>query len=179
MGEWDMTDKILEIARTWDGSRLPPGDHAILRLSAASEGLRVAVEAPYYGDPPPPTPPGPTDQLWNYEVVELFILGDGPNRPYLEIELSPHGHHLVLQLEGVRCIVESKLPLDYRAEIRGDRFRGDAVVPRSYLPPAPHRINAYAIHGRGDARRHLAMEPVPGPAPDFHRLESFVPVDLP
>ncbi len=35
------------------------------------------------------------------------------------------------------------------------------------------RANLYAIHGVGTARRHLAMTPVPGEAPDFHRLEYF------
>jgi hypothetical protein len=46
------------------------------------------------------------------------------------------------------------------------------------LPP-PHRLNAFAMHGLGLRRRYLAMEPVPGEAPDFHRLEHFLPWILP
>jgi hypothetical protein len=56
---------------------------------------------------------------------------------------------------------------------------GTAWLPRALLPPPPHRINAYSIHGAGDARRYLAWEPVPGEVPDFHRLERFVAATLP
>jgi hypothetical protein len=41
------------------------------------------------------------------------------------------------------------------------------------VPEGPWRFNAYAIHGVGAARRYLAHFPVPGPRPDFHRLECF------
>ncbi len=52
-------------------------------------------------------------------------------------------------------------------------------MPRSWLPPGPHRVNAYAIHGVGAARRYLAWAPSEGEGPDFHRLEAFRPAVLP
>lgn len=158
-------------------------------LEASAEGsLVVRVEAPFYGDPPPPGPPGPTSELWEYEVVELFVAesidgaasDDSGAVRYLELELSPHGHHLVLRLHGVRNVVEEGLELDYGAEIdsASGRWTGEAVVPREWLPPAPHHVNAFAIHGLGDARRYLAWSPLPGARPDFHQPGRFPRVEL-
>jgi len=126
-------------------------------------------------------------------VVELFVLAL-PAR-YLEIELGPHGHHLVLQLDGVRNVIETVTELDYDSAVTGARWRGRAVLPSSQLPDwrsggrrsrgsesgmsgtGASRVNAYAIHGRGTGRRYLAAYPVPGPVPDFHRLECFGPLE--
>jgi hypothetical protein len=121
----------------------------------------VEIDAPYFGDAPPPgaVRGEPFDGLWNYEVVELFIASiasmqsrngfssdasvvsdissldstaagaSTPVRPdaphYLELELSPHGAHLVLQLDDVRRVRASKLQLPYSdARIDGDRWHG-------------------------------------------------------
>ncbi len=166
----------LHIQREWSGASVGPEEAVLLTLEDDGE-LVLTVEAPFHGDPPPPGAPGPTWGLWEHEVVELFVLG--PGERYTEIELGPHGHHLVLQLEGVRRPVPRELALEYEAEIEGDRWRGLARVPRALLPEGPHRVNAYAIHGQGEARRYLAFEPVPGDRPDFHRLERFVALPLP
>ncbi|TNF34871.1 MAG: hypothetical protein EP329_06820 [Deltaproteobacteria bacterium] len=163
----------LFVAHTWDGTPVAPEERALVAVTIAEGALRLTVDAPYHGDPAPPGPPGPTDGLWDYEVVELFVLG--PDARYTEIELGPHGHHLVLRLEGRRNPVATRLPLAYAATIDGARWRGTAEVPLTLLPPGPHRANAYAIHGVGTARRYLAMTPVPGDQPDFHRLDRYEP----
>lgn len=153
-----------------------------MRLAGDDQALRIEVDGPYHGDPPPPGPPGPTERLWEHEVVELFVVGhagtDGAV-PYTEIELSPHGHHLVLRLLGVRQVVARELPLDFEATIEGARWRGLARLDRAFLPPGPHRVNAFALHGQGAHRRYLAWTPVGGREPDFHRIERFPSFTLP
>ncbi|HVS02548.1 MAG TPA: hypothetical protein VMT16_07245, partial [Thermoanaerobaculia bacterium] len=168
----------LRIAATWDGRPVAASEVVTLTLKPLRRGLRLRVEAPFHGDPPPAGPPGATDRLWEREVVELFLVGAGEPVPYTEVELGPHGHHLVLRLAGVRQVVASRLPLRYRAAIAGGRWAGEALLPRDLLPPPPHRVNAFAIHGSGEARRFLAMAPVPGPRPDFHQLARFPVLDL-
>ena len=145
-------------------------------LEVRFEGLELWVDviSPFYGDTPPRQLPGSTERLWEYEVVELFLLGDNLN--YLEIELSPHGHYLVLQLQGVRQVVQQDLPIKYESTIAGNTWRGRALIPISYVPSGNLRANAYAVHGTGTGRSYLAAVAIPGEKPDFHRLEVFCPL---
>lgn len=163
----------LIVAHTWDGAPAAPGERARVTVIAETDGspIRLDIDAPFHGDPAPAAPVGPTDALWEHEVVEVFLLGADDR--YTEVELGPHGHHLVLRLEGRRNVVDRLHPLDFTASVDGSRWRGTARLPRHLLPAGPILVNAYAIHGVGPARRHLAMTPVPGPAPDFHRLAAF------
>ncbi len=161
----------LAIAHTWDGHPLPEGACASVTLSWAADALRIEVDAPWARDPSPPGRPGPTDGLWNHEVVELFV---ACGSRYTEVEIGPYGHHLVLQLDGVRSPVASQLPLALTTERTGDRWRAVAQLDRRWLVDAPTTCNAYRIAGVGDARRYHAHAAVPGPQPDFHRLQHFV-----
>lgn len=164
----------LEIAGTWNGGPLASGEHARVDVELG-DVIEVRVEASFHDDPPPDGPAGRLDGLWEYEVVELFLLGAGD--AYLEIELGPHGHWLGLGLEGRRRIVRDEIPIDFQSEQRGDRWRGEARIEACFLPRSIRGVNAYALHGVGAERRYLAAHPVPGPAPDFHRLEHFAALD--
>lgn len=178
----------LPIERTWRGELLPRSHRARIEAALEGDALVVRFSAPYFDDPEPREPRGVLDGLWDYEVIELFVAG--PGSEYLEIELGPHGHHLVLQLSDVRLRARSGLPIDYDCTVSplakqalgcGEpcgRSEGVARVPRSYLPERVTRANAYLIHGVGAARCHHAHAPVPGEQPDFHRLACFVPCVL-
>ncbi len=165
----------LIVASTWNGEAIALSEQVRVRLRFVASGLRIAVSAPFHGDPPPPGAPGSTDGLWQHEVVELFVAGpaDDDGIPYTEIELSPWGHHLVLQLHGVRNRVAAEPSIAFRACRRGRRWLGAARVDLALLPPQPWRANAFAIHGVGDARRYLAATPLPGERPDFHQPANF------
>lgn len=158
---------------------VPESEVASVRIESRAPHLLLQVDAPYHGDPAPPGAPGSTPGLWDFEVVELFLLGR--HNRYLEIELGPHGHYLVLELHGRRNPAATQNVLEFRAtrpEQAGGRWRGEARVPLAWLPPGMDRANAYAIHGVGAARCYLAWQPVPGDVPDFHRLEHFAPIAI-
>lgn len=164
----------LTIAHTWDGARLHPDERATVRLCDAGDHVRLSVRAPFEDDPPPPGPPGPTPGLWHHEVVECFLAGaDGS---YLEVELGPHGHHLVLSLSGVRQVVWQARPLDVRFVKGCHTWTAEARIPLAWLPPRPWTANAYRIHGVGAARVYHAHAPLPGAAPDFHQPAVFPPL---
>jgi hypothetical protein len=165
----------LTIASTWDGEPLPLAERVLLRLRLDSDALRIALAAPFHDDPPPPGAPGPTEGLWEHEVVELFVVGAATagGVRYTEIELSPWGHHLVLRLHGVRRTVSGALPLDLRTCRRDGRWLAAARLDGAHLPPQPWLANAFAIHGIGAARRYLAAHSLPGPHPDFHQPHRF------
>ena len=161
----------LVIERYWDGRPLPAPEHVSVQLSWDSGDLILSVDAPYFDDPVPEHPVGSTWELWEHEVVELFLLGDSER--YTEIEVGPHGHFLLLRLDGCRNIVDRTLPMQLESQIDGSRWRGVARIEGKYLPHPIRRLNAYAIHGEGAQRIYAAWTPVPGPEPDFHRLKCF------
>ena len=47
-----------------------------------------------------------------------------------------------------------------------------------YFPPGVTKFNAYSIHGTDNDRIYEVLFPVPGPFPDFHRLELFQLIDF-
>ena len=166
----------LRIRHTWDGAECLPEEQVKISLQANESDLTIQVSAPYHGDRVPPNPPGPTDFLWEYEVVEVFILGS--EQRYTEIELGPHGHYLVLQLAGRRNAIRRCLPIQYESNIQGQEWQAIARIPLTFLPHDASHINATAIHGEGHQRRFLAWTPMPGDEPDFHRLDVFQPFML-
>lgn len=165
------------ITKTWSGELIGDDEQVACSLTwlPTLGVLRWVVEAPFHGDPAPEGPPGHRDVLWEHEVVELFLVGPASDtgRPYLELELSPHGHFLVLALRDIRALSHHHKALSYSASIVGSRWQGQADIPVSWVPEGTLSWNAYAIHGEGERRRYLAMTPVPGDAPDFHRLHCF------
>lgn len=166
-----------EIARTWDGHPIGADEACAIDVQTTDDEIVLVVDAPYHGDPAPTGDPGSRDALWEYEVVEWFLASEAG--PYLEVELGPHGHFLVLQLDRVRHAVARDLPIRWDARIDGSRWRGLARVPRRYLPDAPYRGNAYAIHGVTTERRYLVAIPLPGRGPDFHKPQHFEPCEVP
>jgi len=170
-----MTSFLYSIRQQWDG-RSTGHDPIELTLTPHSAGLDLEVTAPFFNDPE--NPGGEQGeafpQLWDYEVVEAFFLSDDGR--YLEIELSPHGQHLVLLLNGCRNMLKDRLPLQYEQSINGSVWKGKASIPAAYLPAGVTKFNAYAIHGSGDKRMYEALYPAEQgkhQQPDFHRLEYF------
>lgn len=171
-----VTQRIL-IHHLWDGSPAAPDEHVALDLVAnpPTSAWTLLIDAPFHDDPAPPDPPGHTPGLWNFEVVELFLFGaDGR---YLELEFGPRGHHLALELHGIRNIVREVPNIQFRSDVERRRWRGRADIDAALLPPGVARWNAHAIHGLGPARRHLSAHPAGGERPDFHRPDVSAPLD--
>ncbi|XP_075607273.1 UPF0462 protein C4orf33 homolog isoform X2 [Balearica regulorum gibbericeps] len=120
---------------------------------------------------------------WSACFVEAFFLNDRTEH-YLEVELCPHGQHLVLLLSGRRGVWKDKLPLEFEVTRMKTKWEGKAHLPWNYFPPCTNKFNAFAIHGSGEERKYEALYPVPrhelqeGQKPDFHRLEFFKDLNL-
>ena len=174
----------LEVREDWRGNAAAADGlaRATFHLSVVPHALRLEIQARAFGDPPPSTPPGRQPGLWGFEVVELFLLGE--DERYLELEFGPHGHWLALSLRGPRGLEHDDVMIDpsFRrpAATQGanaERWSVAVDLPFEILPPAVARLNAYTIDGMGEERRHWAWRAVPGPQPDFHRLERFAPLE--
>ncbi|XP_053109308.1 UPF0462 protein C4orf33 homolog isoform X9 [Hemicordylus capensis] len=175
-----------KIEHTWNSFPVSH-DPVMIRLTPENAGMLMEVSAPFFNDPPaPPGEPGkPFSGLWDYEVVEAFFL-NGQTEQYLEVELCPHGQHLVLLLSGRRKVCKKELPLAFQADINWTQgtWHGTAIIPWKYFPPGVDKMNSYAIHGSGLGRTYEALYPVPreeikeGQGPNFHLLEYFKDFNL-
>lgn len=169
------------IKTEWNGVPYTKESPVKIRIDGVGEFVRLQVDAPLYNNTAPPKGQRgyPYPGLYNYEVVEAFFLNNDDQ--YLEVELSPHGEHLVLLLNGRKNNVVQQLPLQYYAKTYGKTWTGVAYLPLEYFPYKVTKFNAFAIHGEGKNRKYLALYPAPKGKfqdPDFHRLEYFKPIDM-
>jgi hypothetical protein len=162
------------IDRLWDGTSADERYALDLSVDDSTQELIVRVDAPFFDDPPPEAARGSVSNLYEYEVVELFLFGAGAR--YLEVELGPSGHYLALAFEGVRQRRRDVAVVYDVPAIEDQRWRGKARIPPEALPPAASRVNAHAIHGRAP-RRWLSAARAAGSRPDFHRVDAAIELE--
>ena len=164
----------LEPGLVWGGATSSPAPRVQLVAQGGDASLRLRVVAPMKGDPPPSAPPGHTDKLWEHEVVELFLAGTGSD--YLEVELGPHGHHLVLRLRDVRQERCREPALDVRTAQAQGWWAAETDLPAAWLPSGP--LRGLACHVYGAAPRVFAVSSaLAGDVPDFHQPSAFPALD--
>lgn len=157
---------------TWDGQNIPKEEEVYFSLELLENGdLDIKIEAPFHDDPAPRGEKGSFWGLWEYEVAEIFLVGEDGH--YTELEFSPHGHYLTLRLDAPRSVIAKEEFLQYQAKIIGTRWKGHSIVPKKLLPFSIHRVNCFAIHGQDEDRRYLTHWPLSGDKPDFHQPRYF------
>lgn len=206
-----MANKI-SFDHQWDGSparfHKQQKEYEIqFKFDIDTNEMVIMVDAPYFGDPAPsPTSTGNRHQLWDYEVVEIFIASglfniESKDNYYIEIILGPHGHYYICSFpsEGAWTEKNDQIFLEKRPVCTIDlthmRWYGRISIP-CYLIPEPlcgdnyestltstWMLNAFAIHGQGESREYLAYNPVPidpsrAHQPNFHQLCAFVPITI-
>lgn len=163
------------IGHSWDGVALAERDQARVEVHWLENGdLSIGLDAPFADDPKPSCLKTACWELWNFEVVELFLVGGGEPAPYTEIEISPWGNHLVLQLLGTRNVIAKELPLQIVSLERGEtRWAAQAVISKELLPKGELKVNAYRVSGVEPNRYYHVMTPMVGQVPDFHHIDQF------
>lgn len=168
----------LAIERAWNGEPCTDARlHGEVGLSLRPGGLEIRAGLPHQQRPRVPAAPPHTRvaDLYEYDVVECFLVGEGGR--YLEVELGAGGHFLVLSFEAPRVLADAHEDLEpsLRFERGNDRWRATLLVPEGLLPSGVCAVNAFVIAGG----HHLAWHPLPGPgAPDFHQPSRFPAISL-
>jgi hypothetical protein len=161
----------LPVERSWNGRDELPALAGALRLTRTRGFLVVEACFPRReGARIPDRAPGSrVGDLYTYDVAECFLAGDDGR--YLEIEIGPGGHFLVLSFESRRRRSEEHETLALDVCDAGDawHWRQSLRVPEALLPARLRALNAFAIFGE----LHLAYAPLPGEAPDFHQPAAF------
>jgi len=162
----------LPIEQHWNGTRCPdPLRRGVLSLALAAGVLEI--DASFARQLPARLPSAPRGSrvanLWEYDVIECFLVGAGGR--YLEIELGAAGHFLVLEFDAPRrCVNEHAAlapPLSFRED--AERWHASLRLPFALVPAGLVALNAFAIAGGS----FLAHHPVPGAEPDFHQPHAF------
>ncbi|MFA4845707.1 MAG: hypothetical protein WC654_04070 [Patescibacteria group bacterium] len=168
----------LHLDHLWNGS-VCPDDRlwADVELSQVKDGLHVRVVAPMLLEQSVPDVPigSRVEDLWNFDVVELFLVG--PGHQYLELELGAGGHFLVLGFDSVRRRANSYerfQPVVRFEKTAEKQWVSEVTFPWKIIPENLRAMNAFAIM----AGQFLAYAPVPGIEPDFHQPDFFPGVSL-
>ena len=163
------------IGNNWDGVALAEQDKVKIEVHWLENGdLSIGLDAPFANDPKPNCIKTACWNLWDFEVVELFLVGKGEPAPYTEIEISSWGNHLVLQLLGTRNVIAKELPLQIVSLERDEtHWTAQAVISKKYLPNGELKVNAYRLSGVEPNRHYHVMTPMVGPVPDFHHIEQY------
>ncbi len=179
----------IKIDQTWAGLALSESEQIKIEIDFQSEQrLSIQLQAPYHRNPPPNCPKGATWGLWQFEVVEVFLVWDQDR--YLEIEMGPHGHHLILGLDGIRQIRQAFVPVVYQSQIEGDHWQalllldlGHQALKDSFVGQfkwqSMKSVNAFAIHQPLEKpldRRYCVAFDVAkiNEHPNFHCIDRFM-----
>ena len=166
------------------GERVP-GHLTEVRSRWTTANLYLLYVCPYESLYPKPgaAAAGETNELWNWDVAELFIGSDFENiRRYKEFEVSPRGEWLDLSIElnpggkhKIDWLWNSGFTSRTRVDERNKTWYLEMRIPMSSLaewkpePGRAFRANFYRIQGM--PRKFLAWQPVNQDW--FHRPEAF------
>jgi hypothetical protein len=127
--------------------------------------------------------------LWNKDVVEVFLqlrkFPDDIKAPYLELQVSPHNQPFALIVTEPRVHFSPPKELIFSHEVsvvgRSWITEMKVTLPTELLPKEPIDIEVYGSFFAcldQEPREYFALELNPGPTPDFHLPELFLPLKV-
>jgi alpha-galactosidase len=178
---WEKATPI-QFDADWQGKHADPQRETELRLLWTRDALYLRFLARYrslsiFTDA---EPNGRRDQLWDRDVVEVFLQPTGADgRHYKEFEVSPNGFWIDLDItpEGKRDL-KSGLKCRTKIDEMSKTWRAEVFLPMKSLtarfdPSAAWRANFYRVEGPNEPRFYSAWRPTKTPAPNFHVPEAF------
>jgi len=120
---------------------------------------------------PKPTRTSETDQLWDWDVAEVFVGSDWNNiQRYREFEMSPQGEWLDLDIDLQRLVttdggwnsgfeVTSSIDAEHRTWYGAMRIPYRAVDTRAAVEGNRLRVNFYREQGPPAQRVEIAWQP--------------------
>jgi len=164
----------IRVDRLWNGDKCPDERvNCVFELSTVSDGLRIKVESPILHEQHIPIEAAigtRVEGLWNFDVVELFLVG--PGHQYLEIELGAGGHFLVLGFDRIRH--RSKDHANFQPVLQFHKTQqktwvSELTIPWKIIPENLRAVNAFMIA----SGQFLAYSQLPGDKPDFHQPDFY------
>jgi alpha-galactosidase len=166
----------------WRGRNADPDRETEVRLLWTPDSLFLRFHAKYSVITvfPDAEPHGRRDQLWDRDVVEVFLQPD-PSIPrqYKEFEVSPNGSWIDLDIApGEKRDLKSGLRRRVVLNETSKFWVAELALPMNCLvarfdPTAAWRVNFYRVEGAEEPRFYSAWRPTMTPRPNFHVPEAF------
>jgi len=166
----------------WQGRNVDPGRATKVRLLWTPQTLFLRFEARYrelsvFSDS---EPSGRRDQLWDRDVVEVFLQPDDSDPwVYKEIEIAPNGMWLDLNVNH-RAISDLHSKLRRRVAIARSAhvWTAEVAIPilaltAAFDPSKSWQVNFFRVEGAAEPRFYSAWRPTHTPEPNFHVPEAF------
>lgn len=180
-GAWENAPAI-RFDQDWQGKHADSQRETEVRLLWTREALYLRFLAHYRSITvfPDAESNGRRDQLWNRDVVEVFLQpADAGARRYKEFEVSPNGFWIDLDIAlGEKRDLKSGLRRRVRIDEKGKTWRAELALPMKSLterfePSVAWRVNFYRVEGADEPRFYSAWRPTETPVPNFHVPEAF------
>jgi hypothetical protein len=182
---WGSADSA-SIGRYWSGDEAPIGRRSSAKMLWSDENLYAHFDAnqtePIVAAPNPDLD-GKAMNLWDRDVVEIFIAPDGNEpRKYFEFEAAPTGEWLDVALDftsGTRVADwDYESGMETAAETGNGRIVTAMKIPWSAFgkKPEPGDVwlgNLLRCVGKDPGRGYLAWSPTMTDQPNFHVPERF------
>jgi alpha-galactosidase len=166
----------------WQGRNVDPERETKIRLLWTPQTLFLRFEAHYreLSVFPDADPSGRRDQLWDRDVVEVFLQPDDSDPwVYKEIEIAPNGMWLDLDVKrrvirDLHSGLQSRVAIDHRARV----WSAEIAIPMKALvanfdSAKSWRVNFFRVEGAAEPRFYSAWRPTHSPEPNFHVPEAF------
>jgi alpha-galactosidase len=181
LSSWELSAP-LRFNADWQGKNVDPERETEVRLLWTPESLFLRFRAKYrvIAVFPDAAPNGRRDQLWDQDVVEVFLQPD-PSHPsrYKEFEVSPNGFWIDLDIApGEKHDLKSGLRRRVILNEAAKTWVAELALPMKCLvvrfdPAATWKANFYRVEGTAEPRFYSAWQPTRTPAPNFHVPEAF------
>ena len=181
VGSWENARPI-RFDHDWQGKHADPQRETEVRLLWAREALYFRFLAHYRSITvfPDAEPSGRRDQLWERDVVEVFLQPAGSNGTrYKEFEVSPNGFWIDLEIgPGEKRDLRSGLKRRVKVDEQSKTWMAEMALPVKSLsaqfdPAKAWRVNFFRVEGATEPRFYSAWRPTGTPVPNFHVVEAF------
>lgn len=166
--------------------KIVPGHRTEIRSRWTADNIYFLFMCPYVELYPKPNTvtDKETNQLWNYDVAEVFIGWDYKNiRRYKEFEVSPNGEWVDLDIDKDHPLSQggwlwnSGFKVKTRIDSAAKIWYGEMQIPWKSVeerePKAGNelRVNFYRMQGPPPNRKMISWQPTHSPS--YHVPEAF------
>lgn len=117
-------------------------------------------------------------ELWNFDVLEIFLTKSATRVPYLELQISPLDQKLGLLIKKPRESFEFFTPKSFKFDTKLDRdlWEVNCEINTSDIPGDSSflRGNLHCCLGPKNNRRFYGLKINQETVPDFHKPLNFI-----